>query len=270
MDRDERRAWFAAAGDVTRMVSVETKVGTFLVRTADDNVGASLFKACDRREFHVVADAVTTITDLYGHIDDRTFLDVGANIGTSTIPALRAGFARAVAIEPEPVNFETLRLNLLLNGVEDRVATVQSAVSDYVGTAVLDVDLTKSGKHRLTTNAKHHKVRVDVTTLDALAEAGVYDPAAVGLLWVDTQGQEGNVLRAATQLMAARCPIVFEMHRSLVDSGGMDVIEDAVAGYKEFVDMRSDGLGRHPMSDFHAFTQQFHGERRMTDLLVLG
>ena len=52
----------------------------------------------------------------------RSFVDVGANIGTTTIPALLShGFETAVAIEPEPENVRVLRMNVLLNDLEDRV-----------------------------------------------------------------------------------------------------------------------------------------------------
>lgn len=56
-----------------------------------------------------------------------TFVDIGANIGSQTIYAMLSGHhARALAVEPVPANAKLLRMNMMLNGLEDRVGTVES------------------------------------------------------------------------------------------------------------------------------------------------
>jgi hypothetical protein len=57
-----------------------------------------------------------------GKLSGPIFMDVGANIGTQTIYALLSGqFERAFAVEPLPVNVKCLRLNALLNDLDDRI-----------------------------------------------------------------------------------------------------------------------------------------------------
>jgi FkbM family methyltransferase len=60
--------------------------------------------------------------------DDTVFVDVGANIGTQTVHALRAGpFTRAVAFEPEQRNAKLLNMNLAANGMAARVTVFAKA-----------------------------------------------------------------------------------------------------------------------------------------------
>ena len=69
-----------------------------------------------------------------GTLKDTEFLDVGANIGTTTVSALLHGpFASAICFEPERQNLVDLRLNLLLNGLEDRATAIGVALSDQSG-----------------------------------------------------------------------------------------------------------------------------------------
>ena len=67
-----------------------------------------------------------------------TFADIGANVGTTTVPALRAiGFGRGLAVEPAPSNLRLLRANLALNDLHERVTVVESAIGDRAGTMTL-------------------------------------------------------------------------------------------------------------------------------------
>src|SRR5207244_2631018 len=119
----------------------------------------------------------------------------------------RHGFASAVAIEPAADNVRLLRMNLVLNDVDDRVRVVASAVSDTVGTATLALAAGNSGDHRLNmARTRREQVEVACTTLDRLVADGELDPGRTGLVWMDTQGHEGAILRAAGTLLAGRRP----------------------------------------------------------------
>ena len=48
-----------------------------------------------------------------------TLVDIGANIGSIAIPLVLEGrVAEAIAVEPEPLNFRLLQMNILFNGLE--------------------------------------------------------------------------------------------------------------------------------------------------------
>src|SRR5215211_3534587 len=157
MSQQRRMRFYARAGSETPYVATEADGALYLIRTRDQNVGRSLFVNQARGEMHVLARVVALLTAALGEdaVRGRTFVDVGANIGTTTLPAvLRHGFAQAIAFEPEPHNLLDLRLNALLNGVEDRVRAVGTALSDATGASNLVVDLEQGGKHWIAVDSK--------------------------------------------------------------------------------------------------------------------
>src|SRR5262245_41657156 len=88
----------------------------FFVDPSDRVVGAWLLwhGAYQRREI----DQAVAVLAAEGRLPaDAVFVDVGANIGTHTVYALKSSrFARAVAFEQEPRNARLLAMNVEANG----------------------------------------------------------------------------------------------------------------------------------------------------------
>ena len=91
----------------------------FVVSTADKVIGREVFL---HGEFDFAKlQTALAILAREGHPAPTHLIDVGANIGTITIPALKRGLIQtATAIEPHPHNLRLLRTNIALNGLEDR------------------------------------------------------------------------------------------------------------------------------------------------------
>ena len=64
-----------------------------------------------------------------------TFIDVGAAIGQFTVFAASSKRGRVEAFEPGSENLATLRSNIARNGISDRVAVHQMALSNRTGEA---------------------------------------------------------------------------------------------------------------------------------------
>ena len=47
--------------------------------------------------------------------------------------------------------------------------------------------------------------------MDELAADGVFDPASVGMLWLDVEGHEVHVLAGASTVLAHSPPLVMEL-----------------------------------------------------------
>ena len=219
---------------MTPLLGVETKAGSFLVSTSDRVVGRKLFVNRARGEMGVLR-AVLGLLEAAGidpRAGDAAFVDVGANIGTTLVPALRRhGFAHGIAFEPAPENFRLLSLNLALNDLDGRVRAHELAVSDREGTATLTLDPANSGNHRLGGGGDDGEhVTVRLTSLDALAAAGELDVAAAGLLWIDAQGHEPSVLGGASRLLEAGVPVVLELWPAgLAEAGSLERLRDILA-----------------------------------------
>jgi FkbM family methyltransferase len=180
----------------------------------------------------------------------RMFLEVGANIGTTTIPALRShGFTRALVCEPEPRNLSLLELNLVANDLERDVEICRAAIGAVDGEVEFLVSERRSGLHEVHssdsplpgwTRNPYETTKVPQFALDTLARRGLFDPEDVGLLWMDAEGHEGHILRGAHCVTELGVPIVMELNpEPLGRHGGLqDVLEIARTEYTHFVRLR--------------------------------
>lgn len=263
---DSRRDFFDQAHIYAPVLGVETPSGSFLVSTGDRHMGKSLFVKRGRPEFRVLTRAATIIKLLTGDDSLRgtTFIDIGANIGTTTISALLDhDFARAVSCEPEPQNHRLLRANVILNGLEDQVSAIEAGASDSAGTAELVVHEESGGFSWIAVDPAKVEaaeaarveaaaevpgavlpamstVEVEVTTLDRLAEGGLYRAEEVGLLWIDTEGHEDRVLAGGGELLEGGVPIVFEFDpEGQRERGDGERLHEIVeTSHTHFVDVR--------------------------------
>jgi FkbM family methyltransferase len=291
-DRDERLAYFDGADRYTPYLATDAGGALFLVKTEDKHIGRSLFSKQSRGELVVLGRAVAAIEGLLGPdaIAQRSFIDVGANIGTTTIPALVShGFDSAVAIEPEPENVRVLRLNILLNDLEDRIRVLPVAASNEAGQSELVVDRSRGGKHWIATDrsklrkknlAENSMLKVETVTLDDLAESGVIDAERTGLLWMDAEAHEGHILQGASSLLGRGTPLVIEWNPVILERvGDRAKIERAVAqGYTHFAGMHRNPNPEEPrfpletVDQLPAYAERFLDRSQgltKTDILVL-
>ena len=290
--RDDRTEFFTRAQEYTPYLATPGGGALFLVKTSDMGVGRSLFAKQGRGEHMVLARAVGTLRGLMGPeaIAGRTFIDVGANIGTTTVPAVVThGFGSAVSIEPEPENIRNLRLNIVLNDLDDRVTALPVAVSNERGEADLVVNQRRTGKHWIATDRgklenkgvpEDEILRVETVTLDYLVEGSVIEPERVGMLWMDAEAHEGHVLEGASALLERGTPIVLEYNPELLDrAGGLTKIDDALRGnYTHFAGMHRNAdtdkpdFPLQPVDELPAYAERFLDPDQRggkTDIIVL-
>lgn len=224
-----------------------------------------------------------------------TFIDVGANIGTSTVTAvIRCGFATAVACEPEPYNHWLLRLNVAANRTEDCVRTLPVAVSNEKGEIDLLVNPTKSGGHEVEAGPRPkaaakaarsglpppetQTTRVETVTLDLLVERSIVADAPTGLLWMDAQGHEGHVLAGASRLLRHGIPIILELApRHLARHGGLEMLLSSVKeNYSHYIPIRhlrgpagSRGDVTEPIARIDDFVYKLTQAGNISDLMLL-
>jgi FkbM family methyltransferase len=185
----------------------------FFVDPSDRVVGAWLMwhGGWQRREIVAAVDLLRAAGRLNS---SAMFVDVGAHIGTHTIYALRTGrFARAIAFEPEPRNARLLAMNIEANGLSEAVVVVRKAAGAAAGTAELHLHPRNTGAHAIdappSVDADASLAVPIVRVEDELAALGV-SPSEVGLVWVDVEGHEPQVLEGLAQLIARSVPLSFE------------------------------------------------------------
>jgi FkbM family methyltransferase len=160
---------------------------------------------------------------------DDLFVDVGANIGSYTILAGGAVGARCVAFEPDETTFASLRANVRLNDIADRVETIRSAVGATEGEVTFTVG--RDTVNHVTVNGDASDVvTVPITTLDKAL--GGRTPL---LMKIDVEGFEARVLEGAlaTLMNPSLISVIMEtngsgsrydsddrnLHQTMIDSG---------------------------------------------------
>jgi len=179
---------------------VRTRHGDFLTLASDSAGIGALLSYYGEYAQHEVAllEALTKPGD--------TVIDVGANIGTHTIPLARhiSPAGRIIAFEAQPVIAMLLEANLALNDigwVEVRLAAA-GAVAGHI--SLPTVDYTQAGQNfgGVSLVGARTEAMAPMQKLDDLGA----DPT---LIKVDVEGMELDVLKGAAALITALRPVLY-------------------------------------------------------------
>lgn len=156
-----------------------------------------------------------------------TLIDMGANIGTITVPVALSG-SRVLAIEPHPLNCAKLSTAARLSGLNN-IRLVQCAVSDHDG----EVRFGGEEYWARVVAEGEHGTPVRALKLDTiLSSEAVTAPL---MLKLDIEGHESAALRGAAETITKhRPPIMFESVASADDAAkSKQFLADL--GYRLFV-----------------------------------
>lgn len=181
----------------------------------------------------------------------RVMVDIGANVGTTSIPrALLGDFNHVYAIEPDPLNYACLVRNIVTNGLRGLVLPDCVALGDVNGE--MTMRMRRSGTHHLVTRAddisEDERVTVPCLTLDSWVNQMGIDLSDVAFIKCDTQGWDARVLAGATGVLTAP-HIAWQIEFSppmLQRSGASidDVFARVERHFTHFIDLRSTGGDR--------------------------
>ncbi|TRZ49439.1 MAG: FkbM family methyltransferase [Dehalococcoidia bacterium] len=146
----------------------------------------------------------------------KRVVDAGANVGLFSL--LASTFAKEViSVEPHPVNFKLLQLNLDINDIQN-VIPINKALWSENETLTLYAG-EHTGAHTILKNAGNKKFNVSSTTLrDIIDEFGEID-----LLKMDIEGGEFEVLsKLDSKIFRNIKNIVAECH---LEAGGISQLE---------------------------------------------
>lgn len=240
-----RRYAFNALHLLTDSASVVIDGVQYAFPTTDWIIGRSLY--VDGRWDDEFMDAtIKLLSEVPGSrsFQDGVFVDVGANIGTTTIQALqRYGAKRAIAVEPSPSCLPYLYANIAANRLSARCEIIEAAISDTIGEVAFRAGRDNSGAGEVlqqqVDGGQDHTVKTQ--RLDDLIAALDVSPADVSLVWADTEGHEYRVLSGARTLIDAGAPLLIEFwpHR-LRENGDYERLVDMLAhSFKSIIDVRA-------------------------------
>jgi FkbM family methyltransferase len=185
----------------------------------------------------------------------RHVLEIGANIGTTTLPLAEAGWY-VLAVEPIPRTFEFLTTNVAQNGATERVTCVRTAIAEIEGSVAMVVShalgrshVTESGQSPLNGT---DEIEVPATTIGRLAADAGLTANDIGWVWCDTEGSEASVIRSGAALWDSGVPLFAEVGPRY---GVRELVAEHFAGFlpSSRVAVEDDPI---PISEFGRFLEQ--------------
>jgi FkbM family methyltransferase len=136
--------------------------------------------------------------------EDDLFLDIGSNIGSYTVLASGVRKATTWAFEPDPESVRTLKRNIEINGIQDRVVVHELALGDTEG----EVSFTRGldTMNRVVTKEEENVRKICVRTLDSLIATN--RPI---MMKIDVEGFEEQVVRGAEAVISRESLRVIEL-----------------------------------------------------------
>ena len=210
---------------------------------ADGSVGEGLARRLVRRQRLPLDEILQTRELAVG----RVMIDIGANVGTTSIPrAILGDFGCVYAVEPDPRNYDCLVTNIVANQLRGLILPDRVAIGDVNGN--MTMRRMTSGTHHLVRRAEdigeQERVTVPCFTLDTWVERIGVDPADVGFIKSDTQGWDARVLAGAERVLARRhIAWQIEFSPAMLQRSGIS-IQDVFAllerHFTHFIDLRAD------------------------------
>ena len=136
--------------------------------------------------------------------DQILFCDIGANIGTTCIYFKKQidPDVKILAFEPSELNHRLLRVNALLNGVDESECTfVRKGVSDISCTAGFKYDPENPGGSAVVSEDGESGDVVELISLDDYFENSEFDPGMIKYMWIDVEGFEARFLAGAHKVL---------------------------------------------------------------------
>jgi FkbM family methyltransferase len=219
----------------------------YVINSSDDTIGRFIFR--NKKSFD--SNVLVTGLKILG-IKKEILLDVGANIGTVGLFAIKQNlFSKCIAFEPDPTNFQLLKTNVQLNNFVEKFELHNLALaSDKVGLLRLELSPKNFGDHRLylddssglSSEVKRKVISVETNSLDNICEKINLDKC---ILFMDTQGFEGEILSGASKLIDACVPIITEFNpNQLIRTNGLNKIYSILgkSKYTAFYDLKNPNI----------------------------
>jgi FkbM family methyltransferase len=170
-------------------------------------------------------------------IEGNVVLDIGANIGDSSIYFALRGAAKVIAVEPFPHNYEMAKKNIALNYFSDKISVILAGCTPNAGYINIS-DLVKSGIDSHTYDDAGYKVGMNVPSVtleNILKEYNIQNGETI--LKMDCEGCEyDSILSASNTVLRQFSHMLIEYHdgyknlRERLEKSGFEVCPFKITG----------------------------------------
>lgn len=162
--------------------------------------------------------------------DGTCFIDIGAHIGLHTLTMARQNIP-VYAFEPSPKTYKKLTENTRML---PKITTLNYALGHKNTEATLYIHGSGFDSLRNIYGKNIKEINVTVKTLDSL------NIAQIGLIKIDTEGNEYNILKGAMKTLKREKPrLIIELHSPIYQNKQLITQLLSTLGYKRFRQLHS-------------------------------
>lgn len=209
----------------------------FILQSNDQVIGRTVYATKKPFDF----DKLKKVLKILKLKKNELLIDVGANIGTICIPAIKRNlFNKAIAFEPEPLNYSLLLSNIIINGCYNKINSHNIALGNKNRKKLnLRLDDQNKGNHRIITNSKVNSKKNVVINSYKLDSYIKNINSLSTLVWIDVQGYETQVLQGAKKLLKKKAPICVEFSPKFLEKKKYDIFKNMFIknGYNFFYNL---------------------------------
>ena len=205
--------------------------------------------------FHALAN---NFYDLSGK---KYFLDIGANIGTTSIYFKKKidSDIKVIAFEPDPETYKLLRANFILNEMPDDSIVENYGLADQESNLMLYRSNDNPGANSVLAHYDDDAVSTHMLRLDDYIERKGINPAEIKYMWIDVEGYEAQMLFGAKKIITTqKVPLYMEWNpQAYVFTNTFDdLVNFLVENFKGYVDakeVREGNISVHKVTDLWAY-----------------
>lgn len=176
----------------------------------------------------------------YGCLGKKYFLDIGANIGTTSI-YVKKKYCQdlcVIAFELSKENYDMFRVNCIINEAED-IWVENIGLSNVNGEAYYHYDTENPGGTKIQEDGEEKTRKVDLRRLDYWIAEHSIEPCEIAYIWMDTEGAEPEIIEGAVQILHNnQIPLLQEFNPVQYKSRLKKYCENIGRAYSHFIDMR--------------------------------
>jgi FkbM family methyltransferase len=209
----------------------------FILQSNDQVIGRTVYATKKPFDF----DKLTKVLKILNLKKNELLIDVGANIGTICIPAIKRNlFNKAIVFEPEPLNYSLLLSNIIINGCYNKISTHNIALGSKNREKLnLQLDDHNKGNHRIIINSKI-KLKKNIVINSHKLDSFIKNVNSLStLMWIDVQGYETQVLLGAKKLLNKKVPVCVEFSPTFLEKKKYDIFKKMFIknGYNYFYNL---------------------------------
>jgi len=127
-------------------------------------------------------------------VSEKLILDIGMNIGDSSIYFIVNGAKKVIGVEPIPKNFELASKNVIENKLQDKIELVMASCSSQEGKIMINSDM--EGGVDNTVNESKNGFEIPLITLEGIIKK--YNIPKNSILKMDCEGCEDEIISSVT------------------------------------------------------------------------